>query len=638
MGPALLGLIAHVWHWEALLKTILSTALLINLLSGHCVLAQTNYVPESIDEVTEVLIQKKITRSDRSQSLNKLDLEQQSFMTLPGALEGVKGAHIIRNGGQGQPTSVSIRGSASDEIVVLWDGARLNDPSLVGGGVNLGLISHSGASQIDIINGPAGAQWGAGATGGVILIQPSLTSNFLQLEGAQEHHLVSLSLTPKWKNSRSVIHLMNASDAASSAAASGDEHDKFSQTQAYLRLGSSALSEIDWKIWALTSNSLSQYDGFPAPFYELSDTDDYGRLSSLGVGGNLSVKTSLGLLSYRTHQYESQRQTFNEGQTGFSSEARVMENELTLAPLDHRKDWLIGLNNQSDEMKTLSPNFAGGFNKQEASQSQWSLFLMGSHAITSKTKLTGAWRGEINEATIDQNYHLSLNHIVKPALRFGASLATGHKRPSLFQRFSEYSKPDLKPETSLMTEAFWQYQSSSISVDLSLYERWSEDLIVFASCYNSTTSLCSIRPYGHYDNLNKVNHQGFEFSFSHRSKRAQFSMSHSGINPRQKAGDNRGKDLPRSPRSLGIIQYNRHLSQTWKLNLRAKSVGAAFDDARNQIKLTAFSDLSLGIIYSPSGPVEWVFRGENLGNSRQITAFGYSGPVHRLSVGIKVKL
>lgn len=146
-------------------------------------------------------------------------------MTLPQALQTIPNAHIIRNGGQGQPASVSIRGSSADEILVLWDGARLNDPSLVGGGVDLGLISPYGAERIDIISGPAGAQWGSGATGGVILIQPTITDHRISAEGSTNHNQISLSLAPQWGQTQSVIHIMNAQDASTSAATDGLEID-----------------------------------------------------------------------------------------------------------------------------------------------------------------------------------------------------------------------------------------------------------------------------------------------------------------------------------------------------------------------------------------------------------------------------
>jgi len=388
----------------------------------------------------------------------------------------------------------------------------------------------------------------------------------------------------------------------------------------------------------LSNNSFSQYDGYAPPFYKLGDTDDYGRLSSLGLGGQVATKTPWGQLSLRSHQVQSQRQTYSQGEAGFSSKGIGSEQEITLTPLEETKDWLIGLTHQKYEMNTLSPDYAGGFTALGAQQTHWGLFLLGSHRLAPKTKISGAYRSEFTKKSTDQTFHLALNHHIAREQIIGISVATGHKRPSLFQLYSDYSKPDLRLETSLMSEAFWSYRSKSWQFDLTVYERWSKDLIVFASCFGRTTSLCALRPFGHYDNLNKANHKGLEVSASYQFRSGRISLSHNQITALGKGANGNGRDLPRSPTSIGQIQYETRLTPSLRLNLRAKATGPAFDDVDNLIKLKGFTDLSLGLAFRPKGRIEWVFRGENLGNSQQTTAYGYSGPARRLSLGVRVKL
>jgi vitamin B12 transporter len=76
------------------------------------------------------------------------------------------GVAINDYGGLGQLATVSIRGSTSDGVLVLLDGLPLN--TAFGGGVDLSSIPRAWIERIEVVRGPAGAYYGAGALGGVV--------------------------------------------------------------------------------------------------------------------------------------------------------------------------------------------------------------------------------------------------------------------------------------------------------------------------------------------------------------------------------------------------------------------------------------------------------------------------------------
>jgi outer membrane cobalamin receptor len=76
------------------------------------------------------------------------------------------GVAVSDYGGLGHLSTISIRGSTADGVLVLLDGLPLN--SAAGGGVDLASIPRHWIERIEVIRGPEGAAYGAGALGGVV--------------------------------------------------------------------------------------------------------------------------------------------------------------------------------------------------------------------------------------------------------------------------------------------------------------------------------------------------------------------------------------------------------------------------------------------------------------------------------------
>lgn len=75
------------------------------------------------------------------------------------------GVDVQRYGAAGQRATVSIRGVAADGVKVLVDGLPLGSSS---GTVDLSTIPRAWIRQVQVVRGPAGASFGAGALGGAV--------------------------------------------------------------------------------------------------------------------------------------------------------------------------------------------------------------------------------------------------------------------------------------------------------------------------------------------------------------------------------------------------------------------------------------------------------------------------------------
>lgn len=89
--------------------------------------------------------------------------------SLAEVIEKEAGVQVRQAGGLGSFSTVSLRGSTSDQVLVFLDGILLNDAS--GGGVDLGTISLSDVESIEIFRGATPASFGRSSIGGVVNIR-----------------------------------------------------------------------------------------------------------------------------------------------------------------------------------------------------------------------------------------------------------------------------------------------------------------------------------------------------------------------------------------------------------------------------------------------------------------------------------
>jgi vitamin B12 transporter len=90
------------------------------------------------------------------------------FITTEEAISQAAGVNVRSFGGLGRMSTVSIRGSSADQVVVMVDGVRINPAT--GGGVDLSSIPPDQIERIEVVRGGGSAFYGEGAIGGVVNI------------------------------------------------------------------------------------------------------------------------------------------------------------------------------------------------------------------------------------------------------------------------------------------------------------------------------------------------------------------------------------------------------------------------------------------------------------------------------------
>ncbi len=88
---------------------------------------------------------------------------------LAGVLNRAVGVGIRRTGGLGSFSTVSVRGSTAEQVLIYLDGVPLNQA--LGGGVDLGNLPVSAVERIDVYRGAVPARFGGNSIGGVVHIR-----------------------------------------------------------------------------------------------------------------------------------------------------------------------------------------------------------------------------------------------------------------------------------------------------------------------------------------------------------------------------------------------------------------------------------------------------------------------------------
>ena len=137
-------------------------------LAANCAIAQNQ---TSYDElvVTAAKVSQTVGETLASvEVFNAQDIEQSMASDLPELLRGLAGVDIFDNGGRGATASISLRGLASDNTLILVDGQRVS--SATSGATAVQHIPLNLIERVEVVKGPKSSLYGADALAGVIQV------------------------------------------------------------------------------------------------------------------------------------------------------------------------------------------------------------------------------------------------------------------------------------------------------------------------------------------------------------------------------------------------------------------------------------------------------------------------------------
>ncbi|WP_240782019.1 TonB-dependent receptor plug domain-containing protein [Qipengyuania sediminis] len=542
-------------------------------------------------------------------------------------------AVLTRNGPLGSFTGVSVRGAASEQLLVLIDGVRVADQASPGGGFDFGTLLATNVGTIDLLRGANSTIWGADALGGVLDVSTRGREGLsASLEyGARDTVTAAASAGVEGEGYALGLTGSALRTDGFSAAANGSERDGSRQ----FGVGASAFVDLTDTIELFANARYAEgdleIDGFRTDF-TFGDTRDrqftrqYSGAAGLTYyGQDLTLRASYSLSdTERTNRDGASTETFaSDGHTDsitLRGEYRAIGG-LTLA---------FGGEHQWSAYETAfdnreSVNITGGY-----LQAGWVLGDIAAHlgARIDDHELFGS---EVSVGG-DVSYGLGNGWRVK------ASIGEGFKAPTLFQLFSDFGNERLRPERATSYDLGFELgrRGAGKHFGITGFRRDSEDLIGFVSCFGSTAPLCRARPFGTYDNIARARAQGIEVEGGAEiAEGFRLAGHYAFIDTEDRAS---GANLARRPRHVATLFADYESPFGFTLGADLRFVGPSFDDASNTARLGGYELVDLRATIKVAEGIELFGRVENVFDADYTTAAGYGTPGRGVFAGVRGRM
>lgn len=626
---------------------ILSGAALAGAL---CVPAQAQQVFD-LDEIVFSASLSPVARGATGASISVLtrdEIAAAGDATLPAVLGRLPGVQVQQTGGQGGPTSVSIRGASSRYIAVYVDGVLVTDPTQLRVEFDFGGLSARDIDRIEVLRGAQSALYGGSAVGGVISITTTRpaqdgTQQRLRIEGGSYGTLdASYSFARRTgaletSFSLSRFHADGFSSMVRSAAnpvADPDAHDRMAaRISARYTVSDTLVLGVD----ASRETARTEFDDE----FNRRDADSLVRRTS--VQGRVYAEFSLGA---STHEISLGAMRVNRAFAEPFRNALFEGQRLTLrylgtTPLSPGATLSYGFETGREVFKSGFPTYT----------SRESLRKSGVFAELLWSPREGLDLGAALRVDRDPNAgttpsgRLSGSWRVSPDLTLRGAVGSGFRAPSMEERFADYDfrsgppfpstyyfkgNPNLRPEKSLSAElgADWQ-ASADLRLGATLFYLSTRDAI--RGCGEFEAGPCGIAlPPGvtaSYENLDRIRRQGVELSAEwqiadgHRLN-AAYTYTDAEITQGVAAGARLGS-LPRHNLALSLeSRVTERLTATG--NLTVKSDRLARDGGA---RLASFGVTNVNLVYTLTDAVDLSLRVDNLFDRtyQEVPNFGTSG-------------
>lgn len=520
--------------------------------------------------------------------ITREDIERKQAQSLMAILSGVSGIQMTRNGGHGKATSMFLRGSNSNHVLVLVDGVKVGSATF--GTAPWQHLPPSQIERIEIVRGPRSSLYGSDAIGGVIHIftrkpekdaHSSTGSAGIGTEGTREfnagisgnHDIYSYSFNIEHFETKGIDARKN-----NVGPFPVDEPDKdgYDNTSISARLGIQISNKTDIAFTALRADGTNVYDG------SFQNEEDF-TIETLGT--TLNLKPS--------KDWES---TFVVGRSLDQSKNFLADGSGTPSQFDttrYSASWQNDLYFGTEGVVTLGIDYqkdkvdsTAGF--IETRRDNTGVFVQYQDQYSDYDFLVGMRHDDNQQFGGHTTGNIALGHKFSKDMRWFISYGTAFNAPTFNQLyFPSFGDPNLLPEESKSTEFALQGKLSK--------GRWR-----IATFRTEIDNLINNIP----ENVDKAVIKGLEATLS--TTVAEWLMSVDGTLLDAKDVST-GNQLPRRPKTSLKVDLSRKYSKGG-IGLSLLAEGGRYDDAANTTKVNSYGVVN---IYSTYGlNKHWILKGK----------------------------
>lgn len=485
--------------------------------------------------ITSSLVEKRVSETGRNIAvINGSYFKNLPVHSVDDLLRYVPGVEIQARGPMGSQSDIVLRGGTFQQVLVVLDGLRLNDPNT--GHFNSYIpIAPSEIERIEVLKGASSAIYGSEAVGGVIhIISKTFAAKLLSDEGdapvSKKTAHIGLTGGQYGLMNANVGGFLQKNKLALSAGLISNNADgvQLRGTKGFFNNNTASVSAryALSKTWEVAVRSSFDHREFAAQnFYTTSIADTANeRVKSSWNHIKLSYKKGNSMFSVDGgYKFVNDRYAFNTGSITNMSKSELWQGLLTWQQILTEKTNLVtGLNFQN---KSISSNDRG-----DHDMSQLAPFITLSHSIgdyfTVSPSIRLDWRERIGAEVVPQ-VNLSYRRSI---FQLRTSVGKTIRDADFTERYNNYNKPmvttgnrlgnpDLKAERSLSYEAGGDLLLPGLKLSATFFQRLQKDMIDYTTtAYNDMPRKENLSPTGIYalaKNVAEVNITGFEMDLQY---------------------------------------------------------------------------------------------------------------------------
>lgn len=583
-------------------KTLLAGALLCGVLPAY---AADQNDASALDPVVVTATRTPITVDDALSAVDvitRADIERLQPLSVQDLLTGLPGVNVVRNGGLGQLSTVSLRGTNATHTLVMIDGVRI--ASVTAGFAALEQIPVDQIERIEIVRGPRSSLYGPDAIGGVIQIftrhghpggglvpafsatvgNRGLAGATAGLSGGDENGWYNVSLGGQYTSGYPVCR-MGAAEAFAGCFADDPRNDAFRNWNGMASGGWRWDNGVTLSANGLRSRNFVEYAGTPFGSNRALNEQRVAGAQlafapldawkvSLTAGQSKDLATTYFQGTDHGTYYPLAKSGFSNSrrdQLGWQNDFTLAEGQLLTAGLDWQREHVASSTAYMETERRDTGAYAqyqGTFGANDVQ-----LSARRDHSSQFGNRTTGA---------------LAFGHTFGHGVRAYASYGTAFHAPTFndlyFPPFfgMASANPQLKPEASRSAELGVKQQGDGWYWSADMYETRIRQLIVLDPARNYV-------PF----NLSRARIRGLEgeagTTLAGWALKATLTLQQP---TNDDGGVNDGNLLPRRPERMARLDLDRRFG-AFGIGTTLYAAGASDDDVANQHRLGGYATVAL---------------------------------------------
>lgn len=551
---------------------------------------------------------------------NSADIQREGA-SATAALDLLPGVAVSANGGLGSSATVRIRGLSGPYVGVRIDGIDVTDPSGPQTAFNFGRLTTGSLDRLAVVKGTQSAVYGSEAIAGVVEVETwrpevSGVSGKAQLElGSFETRSANLSFGYLDDRAELALSLGRVTSEGYSARDTDDENDGFEQSLVNLFAAYQVSDAIRIGFNGFWSEGTAEYDQ--------AATDPRGEIDETRRGVRMFGEVQAGAWTHELSFSRYQIERFDP--VGFTRD--FLGERDTVAYLA-----------TGDLSSGVSLAFGADWSEERAAL-DGDAYDASNSAVFAEVKATPTDAVELSLTLRYDDYsdfdgqlsgRAALSYRLDEATTVRASLGTGYRAPSLYERFGPYAgSTPLDPEESLSFDLGIEHSYGDRgTVKATVFWAEIDNLIGFGSgpnCLPSQTFGCYIQTDGTTET------RGLELSGSYAiTDRVRVSGAYTLTNT-----ENDGERVVRVPRHDLSLALEADVTDRLQVGINMTRVSDTLDGFGTLTPLDDYTVWDVSARYAITDMASVYGAIDNVGDVSYQTVRGFNAPDRTIRFGVE---